>query len=76
MSMQGRMKLHYGAIDPWQSSSLNDFLFIFLEPLVDELMDDRKSVNAYDAYHHEDFKLLVVVIWCIHDYLALSILVG
>jgi hypothetical protein len=60
MSMQGRMKLHYGAIDPWQSSSLND----------------RKSVNAYDAYHHEDFKLLVVVIWCIHDYLALSILVG
>ena len=49
---------------------------VFMEPLVEELMDLWKGVDAFDAVSAKEFKLHAVVLWCIHDYPALSTLCG
>jgi hypothetical protein len=58
---------------PRPSSPSRDF-DIFMEPLVKELQQLWKGVSAINVVHRKRFKLCVVVIWCIHDYPALSIL--
>jgi hypothetical protein len=49
---------------------------IFLEPLIEDLLDLWKGVPAYDANTRKIFRLRAAVMWCIHDYPALSTLSG
>jgi hypothetical protein len=56
-------------------SSPRDF-DIFMEPLIEELQQLWKRVWATDTLMGKGFKLRVVVLWCIHDYPALSMLYG
>jgi hypothetical protein len=49
---------------------------VFLEPLVDELQELWLGVSTFDALSRKYFNLHAVVIWCIHDYPALSTLSG
>ena len=51
-------------------------LDVFLEPLIEELQELWKGVSTFDALTGKDFDLHAVVIWCIHDYPALSTLSG
>jgi hypothetical protein len=60
---------------PGPSSPLEDF-DIFMKPLVQELQELWKGVWAIDAIEGRKFKLRVGVLWCIHDYSALSTLSG
>jgi hypothetical protein len=52
------------------------FFDVFLEPLVEDLLNLWKGVSAYDANTGKMFKLHAAVLWCIHDYPALSTLSG
>jgi hypothetical protein len=47
---------------------------VFLEPLIEDLLELWTGVDAYDGITSKIFKLLAVVLWCTHDYLALSTL--
>jgi hypothetical protein len=47
-----------------------------LEPLVEDLIELWKGVRAYDANTCKMFDLHAAVLWCIHDYSALSTLSG
>jgi hypothetical protein len=49
---------------------------VFLEPLIEVLLEIWKDVRTYDARTRKPFKICAVVLWCIHDYLALSTLSG
>lgn len=49
---------------------------VFLEPLVEELLELWKGVSTFDAITGKKFDLHAAVIWCIHDYPALSTLSG
>jgi hypothetical protein len=49
---------------------------VFLEPLIDELQDLWLGVNTIDARAGKEFILHATVLWCIHDYPALSTLSG
>jgi len=49
---------------------------LFLQPLIEELLDLWKGVPTYDALTRKSFDLHAVVLWCIHDYPALSTLSG
>jgi hypothetical protein len=49
---------------------------VFLEPLIEDLLDLEKGVHTYDAITRKKFNLRVVVLWCIHDYPALNTLSG
>jgi hypothetical protein len=49
---------------------------VFLEPLIEELMELWKGVSTYDACTRKKFNLRAAVLWCIHDYPALSTLSG
>jgi hypothetical protein len=53
----------------------NDF-DVFLEPLIEELLELWKGVSTYDACTGRKFDLRAAVLWCIHDYPALSTLFG
>jgi hypothetical protein len=56
---------------PGPSAPGNDF-DVFLEPLVEDLLELWKGVQTYDADSGHMFNLRVAVLWCIHDYLALG----
>ena len=60
---------------PGPSSPGKDF-DLFLEPLIEELLELWKGVVTHDALSGKKFKLRAIVLWCIHDYLALSTLSG
>jgi hypothetical protein len=60
---------------PGSSSPSKEF-DIFMEPLVKELPQLWKGVWAINTVDRKRFKLPVAVLWCIHDYLALSTLSG
>lgn len=60
---------------PGPSSPGKDF-DLFLEPLIEELLDLWQGVDTYDACTGNKFKLRAAVLWCIHDYPALSTLSG
>jgi hypothetical protein len=49
---------------------------VFLEPLVEDLIELWKGVRAHDANTRKMFVLHAAVLWCIHDYPALSTLSG
>jgi hypothetical protein len=49
---------------------------VFLEPLIEDLLDLWKGVPTYDAITRKKFNLHAAVLWCIHDYPALSTLFG
>jgi hypothetical protein len=57
------------------SSPSKDF-DVFLEPLVEDLLDLWKGIQTYDALSGKMFSLCVAVLWCIHDYLALATISG
>jgi hypothetical protein len=49
---------------------------LFLQPLIEELLDLWKGTSTYDACTGRKFDLRAAVLWCIHDYPALSTLSG
>jgi hypothetical protein len=49
---------------------------LFLEPLIEELLDLWKGVSTFDACTRKKFDLRAAVLWCIHDFPALSTLSG
>jgi hypothetical protein len=49
---------------------------VFLEPLIEELLDLWQGLWTLDACTGTKFKLRAVVLWCIHDYPSLSTLSG
>ena len=49
---------------------------VFLEPLIEDLIDLWKGVRTFDACTGKKFDLRAAVLWCIHDYPALSTLSG
>jgi len=49
---------------------------LFLQPLVEELLSLWSGVPTLDALTGKEFDLHAAVIWCIHDYPALSTLSG
>jgi hypothetical protein len=60
---------------PGPASPGKDF-GIFLEPLIEDLLQLWIGVHTYDALSGKIFNLHAVVLWCVHDYLALSTLSG
>jgi len=56
--------------------SLGKVFDLFLEPLIEELLDLWTGVNTLDACTGWKFNLRAAVLWCIHDYPALSTLSG
>jgi hypothetical protein len=63
-----------GPLIPGQECPGKD-IDVFWEPLVEELLELWKGIPIVDALS-ENFDLHVAVIWCIHDYPALSTLSG
>jgi hypothetical protein len=76
---------------PWESVNPSNFFMallipgprcpgkdfdLFLEPLIDELVELWKGVSTYDAITGKKFDLRAAVLWCIHDYPALATLSG
>lgn len=60
---------------PGPNSPGKDF-DLFLEPLVEELIELWKGVSTYDALSGKKKNLRSAVLWCIHDYPGLSTLSG
>ena len=58
-------------------TSLGKDFDVFLEPLIDELQKLWKDVNTFHVLHPDKgFTLCIAMLWCIHDFLALSTLSG
>ncbi|XP_066334495.1 uncharacterized protein [Miscanthus floridulus] len=66
----GNMSTQYSPKSPGKDFDL------FLEPLIEELLDLWKGVSTYDACTGRKFNLHAAVLWCIHDFPALSTLSG
>jgi len=49
---------------------------LFLEPLIEELLELWSGVSTYDAASSTKFNLHAAVLWCIHDFPALSTMSG
>jgi hypothetical protein len=49
---------------------------VFLQPLIEDLLSLWSGVDTIDAQTGKEFKLHAAVLWCIHDYPALSTLSG
>jgi hypothetical protein len=49
---------------------------LFLEPLLEDLLELWSGVRANDGLSGKMFNLCAAVLWCIHDYPALSTLSG
>jgi hypothetical protein len=49
---------------------------VFLEPLIEDLLDLWKGVRTIDAHTGKPFNLHAAVLWCIHDYPTLNTLSG
>jgi hypothetical protein len=60
---------------PGPASPGKDF-DVFLEPLIEDLLELWTGVRTYDALSGKKFNLRAAVLWCIHDYPALSTLLG
>src|ERR1700738_2830296 len=62
-----------------KQSLTSQFFDVYLEPLVEELMQLSKGVVAYDVLKHHGsraFKLRVVLLCMIHNFLGYGIVVG
>ncbi|XP_066323130.1 uncharacterized protein [Miscanthus floridulus] len=66
----GNMSTQYSPKSPGKDFDL------FLEPLIEELLDLWKGVSTYDACTGQKFNLYAAVLWCIHDFPTLSTLSG
>ena len=60
---------------PGPKSSGKDF-DVFLEPLIEELLQLWSGVMTYDAARRRKFKLHATVLWSINDYPVLRTLSG
>jgi hypothetical protein len=60
---------------PGPASPRKDF-DLFLEPLIEDLLELWSDVCAYDGHGGKMFNLRAAVLWCILDYPALSTLSG
>jgi hypothetical protein len=58
------------------TKSLGKDFYLFLEPLINELLELWEGVSTLDACIGQKFDLRAAVLWCIHDFLALSMLSG
>ena len=56
--------------------SLGKDFDLFLEPLIVDLLELWKGVSTFDACIGRKFHLRAAVLWCIHDFPALSTLSG
>ncbi|WVZ49373.1 hypothetical protein U9M48_000740, partial [Paspalum notatum var. saurae] len=78
-------------LPPWECMEQSNFMMsllipgkecpgkdfdVFLEPLIEELLELWSGVPTLDALTGKSFDLHAAVIWCIHDYPALSTLSG
>ena len=60
-------------------TSLGKDFDVFLEPLIEELKELWKGVNTFHVLHRDNkkgFTQCAAVLWCIHDFPALSTLSG
>jgi hypothetical protein len=64
-----------GLLIPGPESPGKD-IYVFLDPLVEELLELWKGVSTLDAITSKKFDVHAIVIWCVHDYPALSTLSG
>ncbi|WVZ98199.1 hypothetical protein U9M48_043668 [Paspalum notatum var. saurae] len=64
-----------GVLIPGKECPGKDF-DVFLEPIIEELLELWNGVPTIDALTGKSFDLHAAVIWCIHDYPALSTLSG
>ena len=71
MGMHGSIELHDGLTLLIPGRKGKDF-FLLLEPLIEELLKLWSGAPTYDAFSDAMFQLHAAVIWCIHDYPALS----
>jgi hypothetical protein len=51
-------------------------LNVMLQPLIEELKELWKGVEAYDVFKIQKFNLRVVYLWLVHDFMAYGIFVG
>jgi hypothetical protein len=51
-------------------------LNVMLKPLIEELKELWKGVEAYDVFKKETFKLRVEYLWSVHDFMAYAIFTG
>jgi hypothetical protein len=49
-------------------------LNVMLKPLIEELKELWKGVEAYDVFKKQIFKLRVAYLWSVHDFMAYAIL--
>jgi hypothetical protein len=78
-------------LPPWECMEVSNFMMallilgpasprkdfdLFLKPLVEDLLELWSGVHGYDGLSGKMFNLRAVVLWCIHDYPALSTLSG
>jgi hypothetical protein len=51
-------------------------LNVMLKPLIEELKELWKGVQAYGVFKKQIFKLRVAYLWLVHDFMAYAIFVG
>jgi hypothetical protein len=51
-------------------------LNVMLKPLIEELKELWKGVEAYDVFKKQIFKLRVAYLWSVHDFVAYAIFTG
>jgi len=51
-------------------------LNVMLKPLIEELKELWKGVEAYDVFTKQIFKLRVAYLWSVHDFMAYAIFTG
>jgi hypothetical protein len=49
---------------------------VILKPLIEELKELWKGVEAYNVFKKQIFKLRVMYLWSVHDFMAYAIFVG
>lgn len=62
-------------IIPGPDSPGND-IDVYLQPLIEELLQLWKGVDAFDATTNKDFKLRAALLWTLNDFPALAYLYG
>jgi hypothetical protein len=75
MGMCQSSKLLYVLVIPGPSCP-GKYFDLYLDPLVEELLELWTGVSTYDAISGKKFDLHVAVLWWIHDYPELSTLSG
>jgi hypothetical protein len=51
-------------------------LNVVLKPLIEELKELWKGVEAYNIFKKQIFKLRVVYLWSVHDFMVYAIFIG